>query len=184
MTHTIGYRRVSTLDQNLDRQDLGEVDQLFEERISAKDRERPALAELLRSLRKGDEVRVWSIDRLARDLRDLTDIVSTVTGKEASIRFLSENLQFDPAGASPFAELQLHLMGAFAQFERSIIRQRQAEGIAMAKARGVYKGGKKRLDRKRISALHAEGVGATEIARRTCASRASVYRVLDEGERR
>ena len=178
MSYVFGYRRVSTLDQNFDRQELGPVDRMFEEQLSGKDRNRPALEEMLRSLRRGDEIHVWAIDRLARDLRDLTDIVSHVTDKGASISFLSENLKFDPAAASPLAELQLHLMGAFAQFERAIARRRQAEGIAKAKARGVYKGGKRRLDRKRILQLHADGAGATEIARRVGASRASVYRVL------
>jgi DNA invertase Pin-like site-specific DNA recombinase len=89
----IGYRRVSSLEQNLDRQDLGPIDKMFEEKISgATTKDRPALLDLIDFAREGDEVVVWSIDRIARDLRDLQTIIQTLTDKNASITFLSEKL--------------------------------------------------------------------------------------------
>ena len=90
--------------------------------------------------REGDAVVVFSIDRLARDLRDLQDIISTLNDKGVSISFLSERLTFSAEADDAFAKLQLQMMGAFAEFERNIIKKRQAEGIAKAKAKGVYKG--------------------------------------------
>ncbi len=130
-------------------------------------------------VRDGDLVRVHSIDRLARDLRDLQDIISTITAKGVSITFLSENLTFTANQNDPFAKLQLQMMGAFAEFERSIIRKRQAEGIAKAKAkRGVYTGRKPTIDVAAIQRLKADGLGATAIAKQLGIARASVYRVM------
>ncbi len=142
----VGYRRVSTIDQNLDRQELGSVDRVFEEKVSGKNTDRAALQEMLAFVRDGDEVIVYSIDRLARDLRDLQTIIQTLLDKKVSISFLSEHLSFSADKEDAFSRLQLHLMGAFAEFERGIIRKRQAEGIAKAKDRGVYKGRKKQVD--------------------------------------
>ncbi|SDL32036.1 recombinase family protein [Aliiruegeria lutimaris] len=174
----VGYRRVSTYDQNLDRQDLGEVDQLFEEKESGGTAERPALLQLITYVRAGDEVVVWSIDRLARDLRDLQDLIAKITDKGAKITFLSEQLTFGPEGEDPFAKLQLQMMGAFAEFERAIIRKRQADGIAKAKARGVYAGGKRQIDRGRVIALRDAGQGPSAIANEMGISRMSVHRIL------
>ncbi len=128
--------------------------------------------------RDGDEVVVWSIDRMARDLRDLQSVIQTLNEKNVSISFLSENLTFAPASNDPFAKLQLHLMGAFAEFERSIIRKRQAEGIAKAKAKGVYKGRKPSIDPGKVMELHRQGLGPTKIANEMGISRVSVYRAL------
>ncbi|WP_083599439.1 recombinase family protein [Shimia gijangensis] len=176
----IGYRRVSTYDQKLDRQDLGDIDQLFEEKESGSDRTRPALREMLTYVRAGDEVLVWSIDRLARDFRDLQDIVTQITDKGAGIKFLSEGLAFKSGGDDPFAKLQLHMMGAFAEFELALIRKRQADGIAKAQKRGVYKGGKRRIDREKVVALRTEGLGPSAIAEQMGVSRMSIYRILSE----
>ena len=130
----VGYRRVSSVDQNLDRQDLGQVEKVFEEKLSGKSaKDRPALQAMLDYIREGDTVAVYSIDRLARDLRDLQDIIQTVNDKGATIRFLTEGLTFSAVKEDAFARLQLQMMGAFAEFERNIIRKRQAEGIAKAK---------------------------------------------------
>jgi DNA invertase Pin-like site-specific DNA recombinase len=179
----IGYRRVSSVDQNLDRQDLGPVDKLFEERLSgATAKDRPALMDLIDFAREGDEVVCHSIDRLARDLRDLHDIITTLTGKGATMTFVSERLSFSPQADDPFATLHLHLLGAVAQFERSIIRKRQAEGIAKAKERGVYRGRKPVIDHARIRALHAAGERPTAIARQMGISRITVYRALESGQ--
>ena len=174
----IGYRRVSSEGQNLDRQDLV-CDKLFEEKVSGAKRDREALAGMIEFAREGDEVIVWSIDRLARDLRDLQDIIQRLNDKGVSVSFLKEKLVFSGGAEDAFARLQLQMMGAFAEFERNIIRQRQAEGIARAKARGVYKGRKKTVDTNRIRKMKAEGHSVTEIAELVGASRMTVYRSLN-----
>ena len=175
----VGYRRVSSASQSLDRQELEGCDKVFEEKITGAKRDRPELNRMLDYIREGDEVRVHSIDRLARDLRDLQSIIEQINDKDATITFLKEKLTFKPsAQADPFAKLQLHLIGAFAEFERSIIRERQREGIARAKERGVYAGRKTSIDVDKVKSLHASGVGATEIARQLGIGRASVYRLI------
>lgn len=176
----VGYRRVSSVDQNLDRQDLGEVDKVFEEKLSGKSaKDRPALQAMLEYIREGDSVVVYSIDRLARDLRDLQDIIQTVNDKGASIAFLSEGLTFTADKEDAFARLQLQMMGAFAEFERNIIRKRQAEGIAKAKAKGTYKGRKATIDRDRVRELKGEGLSTYKIAGSMGISRMSVHRILN-----
>lgn len=174
----VGYRRVSTIDQNLERQDLGEVERVFEEKVSGKNTDRAALQEMIAFVREGDEVIVFSIDRLARDLRDLQTIIQTLNDKGVSITFLSERLTFTGDTDDAFSRLQLQLMGAFAEFERNIIRKRQAEGIAKAKARGVYKGGKKKVDDQKIIDLKQQGKRVSEIATALGVSRMTVYRAL------
>ena len=175
----VGYRRVSSASQSLDRQELEGCDKVFEEKITGAKRDRPELNRMLDYIREGDEVHVHSIDRLARDLRDLQSIIEQINDKDATLTFLKEKLTFKPsAQADPFAKLQLHLMGAFAEFERSIIRERQREGIARAKERGVYAGRKASIDVDKVKSLHASGVGASEIARQLGIGRASVYRLI------
>ena len=119
----VGYRRVSSFDQALDRQELEGAERIFEEKESGAKRDRPALLEMIDYIRDGDTVIVHSIDRLARDLRDLQDIIEKVNGKGASISFQTEVLTFKADKADPIATLQLQMMGAFAQFERAIIRK-------------------------------------------------------------
>lgn len=172
----VGYRRVSSEEQNLDRQEL-DCEKVFEEKVSGASRARPALSDLIAWVREGDEVIVWSIDRLARDLRDLQDIIQTLNDKGASVSFVSERLTFKVQDEDPFARLQLQMMGAFAEFERNIIRKRQAEGIAKAKVRGVYKGRRATIDAARIRQMLSDGVGASQIARDMGIGRASVYRL-------
>ena len=174
----VGYRRVSSFDQALDRQELEGAERIFEEKESGAKRDRPALLEMIDYIRDGDTVIVHSIDRLARDLRDLQGIIEKINGKGASISFQTEGLTFKADKADPIATLQLHMMGAFAQFELAIIRKRQAEGIAKAKDRGVYKGRKQSIDAEKVRRLHGEGYGASEIARNMNVGRASVYRLL------
>jgi DNA invertase Pin-like site-specific DNA recombinase len=141
----IGYRRVSTLDQHADRQLEGiEVDKTFLDHASGKDTTRPQLALLLSFVRAGDTVIVHSMDRLARNLDDLRRIVHTLTGRGVRIEFVKEHLAFTGED-SPMASLMLSVMGAFAEFERALIHERQREGIALAKQRGAYKGRKKSL---------------------------------------
>ena len=177
----VGYRRVSHSSQNLDRQELEGCDKVFEEKMSGAKRDRPELNRMLDYICDGDEVRVHSIDRLARDLRDLQGIIEQINAKEATITFSKEQLTFKPsAEADPFAKLQLHLMGAFAEFERSIIRERQREGIARAKERGVYAGRKASIDAAKVKEMHEDGLGATAIAKALGIGRASVYRLLSQ----
>ena len=173
----VGYRRVSTIDQNLDRQDLGNVERVFEEKVSGKNTERAALQDMLSFVREGDEVIVYSIDRLARDLRDLQAIIQTLTDKGVTISFISEKLTFS-GNDDAFSRLQLQLMGAFSEFERNILRKRQAEGIAKAKARGVYKGRKKTVDTAKIITLKQQGKRISDIASELGVSRMTVYRAL------
>ena len=152
----VGYRRVSSLDQALDRQELERAERIFEETESGAKRDRPALSEMINYIRDGDTVIVHSINRLARDLRDLQDIIEKINGKGASISFQTEKLTFKADKADPIATLQLQMMGAFAQFERAIIRKRQSEGIAKAKDRGVYKGRKQSIDAEKVRRLHGK----------------------------
>ena len=174
----IGYKRVSTLEQNLDRQDFQDVDKIFEEKTSGSTSNRPVLEEMIEFVREGDQIFVWSIDRLARNLRDLQDIIKQLNDKNVTISFLSENLTFSSDQEDPFAKLQLHLMGAFSEFERNLLKRRQREGIEKAKLRGVYKGRKKNTDYEQIKDLKKQGLGASEIARKAGVSRVTVYRVL------
>ena len=177
----IGYRRVSSEEQNLDRQELSDCEKVFEEKASAgKGSDRPALDALLDFAREGDEVVVHSIDRLARDLADLQRLLEHLNGKGVRVTFLAEHLSFSASSEDPFARLQLQLLGAFAQFERAIIRKRQAEGIAKAKAKGVYRGRQPSIAPTQVKELHRAGLGATAIAKQLGIGRASVYRLLGE----
>ena len=175
----IGYRRVSTGDQCLDRQELSGVDKVFEEKLSGKSAsDRPALQAMIEFAREGDEVICHSIDRLARDVLDLKRIIQTLNEKGVSVAFVTEGLAFSASQDDPFARLQLHMIGAFAEFERALIRQRQRDGIAKAKLRGAYLGRKATIDPETILSLHEAGMGATAIAERLSVSRSSVYRLL------
>ena len=160
----VGYKRVSSVEQNLARQDLGDVERIFEDKISGKDTNRAALQEMIGFVREGDEVIVHSIDRLARDLRDLQNIIQKLNDKGVGISFLSERLTFTGKADDAMSKLMLQMMGSFAEFERNIIRKRQAEGIAKAKERGVYKGRAKSVSDGKIVALKAKGYKVTEIA--------------------
>ena len=180
----IGYTRVSTTDQTTDRQELGDI-RIFEDKASGKSKDRPALNEMLAYVREGDEVIVYSIDRLARNLRDLEDIIKEVNSKGASVTFLSERLTFSGSDDA-MSTLMLQMMGSFAQFERSMILKRQAEGIAIAKtgpnAKTKYAGRKQSIDRKVISNMLEAGTAATTIARTLGISRQSIYRIKAETE--
>lgn len=175
---SVAYLRTSSFEQNLDRQDI-KCDKLFEEKVSgAATKNRPKLNEMIDYVREGDEVIVWSIDRLARNLQDLQNIIQTLNEKGVTVKFKTENLTFSADSDNPFSKLQLQMMGAFAEFERSMIKKRQAEGIAKAKERGVYKGRKKSIDDKKIRSLKKGGMKVATIARNLGISRMSVYRAL------
>jgi len=180
----IGYIRVSSATQNLDRQLDGiTLDVLYEEKISGKDRNRPELENMLKAVTTGDNVHVHSMDRLARDMVDLCNLVSEITRKGAAIIFHKENLTFAGAKADPMSELMLGILGSVAQFERAIIRERQAEGIAKAKERGVYAkhGRKAEITQATIEELKsrvAAGEPKARVAKDLGISRDSLYRLL------
>ena len=176
----VGYRRVSTVEQNLDRQDLGVVEQVFEDKASGKNADREQLQKMLSFVRSGDEVVVYSIDRLARDLRDLQSIITKLNDNGVTIEFLSERLVFSGRSDDAFEKLQLQMMGAFAEFERNIIRKRQAEGIAKEKERGVYENRKrkKKVSDVRVIGLKDEGLNNTEIAEYLGIGRMTVHRAM------
>lgn len=182
----VGYVRVSTLDQRADRQLEGvQLDRIFEDKVSGKNmKDRPQLEEMLKYVREGDIVYVHSMDRLARNLEDLLAIVRKLTEKGAKINFLKENLSFDPQqSASPMSKLILGVMGAVAEFERELIHERQREGIALAKARGAYKGRAKRVTPEMMSRakeLLVSGRSVSNVAKELGVSRASLYRWFAE----
>ncbi|WP_255997856.1 recombinase family protein [Corynebacterium sp. CCUG 71335] len=139
----MSYIRVSSVDQNLARQRemVGAVDREFGDEISARSRDnRPGLDDCLAYLRHGDTLQVASIDRLARSLVDLRGIIDQITAQGASVRFVKEHLTFSKDSTDPRATLMLGVLGSFAEFERSIIRERQAEGSALAKRPESTKG--------------------------------------------
>jgi DNA invertase Pin-like site-specific DNA recombinase len=181
----IGYIRVSSLDQQVARQLEGiEVDKTFTDKASGKDAKRPQLELLLSFVRTGDTVFVHSMDRLARNLDDLRRIVQTLTGKGVRIEFVKEHLSFTGED-SPMASLMLSVMGAFAEFERALINERQREGIALAKQRGAYKGRKKSLSQSSIAQLHQRlttGISKAQVAREFGISRQTLYQYLRRGE--
>ncbi|EWC38975.1 recombinase family protein [Stutzerimonas stutzeri] len=177
----IGYIRVSTLDQNPDRQLEGvQVSKVFIDKASGKDTQRPQLEALLSYIREGDTLVVHSMDRLARNLDDLRRVVKQLTGQAVRIEFVKEALTFTGED-SPMANLLLSVMGAFAEFERALIRERQREGISVAKQRGVYRGRKKALSESRIEELRLR-IEAREpkaaLAREFGISRATLYEYL------
>jgi DNA invertase Pin-like site-specific DNA recombinase len=178
---SVGYVRVSSVNQNTERQDLGEVDKIFTEKLSGKDTKRPELLAMIDYVRDGDTIVVYSIDRLARDLRDLQDIISKLNDKGVAITFLSEKLTFGAGVDDALAKLQLQMMGAFAEFERNIIRKRQAEGITKAKERGVYTNRKRKttIDYEKVKSLRNEGLSTYRIANDMKISRMSVHRILN-----
>ncbi|WP_257287647.1 recombinase family protein [Endozoicomonas sp. SESOKO2] len=176
----VGYIRVSSADQNTDRQlaDL-KLDRVFIDKCSGSTTDRPELKEMLRYVREGDTIHVHSIDRLARSLRDLGQIVDDLQNQGVGIHFHKNNLKFS-SHSSPSDKLLLNMLGAVAEFEREIIRERQAEGIAKAKAKGVYKGRKPNIDKhERIRMLrHEEGMSLRKIAEAVGCSLSSVQRAL------
>ncbi len=178
----IGYIRVSTLEQNVDRQLEGvKIDKKYIDKVSGKDTNRPQLKALLDYVRDGDIIITHSMDRLARNLDDLRRLVTTLTNRGISIQFVKESLTFTNKSDS-MSNLLLSVMGAFAEFERSLIHERQLEGIELAKARGAYKGGKLTLNDTQIKDIKtraAQGENKTKIAKLYNIDRRTVYRYIN-----
>jgi DNA invertase Pin-like site-specific DNA recombinase len=153
-TQVVAYVRVSAVDQNLGRQleAVGDVDRVFEEKVSGGSRaDRIALLDCIRYVREGDVVKVASMDRLARSLGDLRQIVDEITGKGASVVFVKEQQTYSRDTEDAIGRLMLNLLGAFAEFERTLIRERQREGIRLAQAAGKYKGRAQKLTAKQLA---------------------------------
>lgn len=178
----IGYIRVSSSDQNIDRQLVGlELDRIFTDRASGKNTDRPQLEAMLTYVRDGDQVFVHSLDRLARNLVDLRRIVSDLVARDIAIQFTTENLIFSSDKTSPMSDLLLSLLGAVAEFERALIRERQREGIAAARVRGVYRGRRPSLTPDQIAEIKQliiSGIPKAELARRYGVSRETIYQAL------
>nr|WP_046286033.1 recombinase family protein [Mycobacterium sp. UM_NZ2] len=176
---TVGYVRVSAAYQNTDRQLDGlHLDKVFTDKASGKDTHRPQLQQCLGYLRDGDTLIVHSMDRLARSLVDLRRTVDDLVAREVTVRFVKEGLTFSSDSTDPCAVLMLSVMGAVAEFERSLILERQREGIAIAKAKGKYKGRVPSLTDDQATEVADRldaGESAVALAREYGISRATVY---------
>jgi DNA invertase Pin-like site-specific DNA recombinase len=181
MTPHFGYARVSSFDQNEERQLDGlELTKTFTDKCSGKDRNRPELQRALEHLREGDTLHVHSIDRLARNLVDLQQIVEELNSRGVAVVFHKENLTFS-GETNPMQKLLFQVMGSFAEFERSMIRERQREGIEAAKRKGKYKGRKAALSPNQIEEIrgrHAQREKITDLAREYGVSRQTLYAAL------
>lgn len=178
----IAYIRVSTVEQNTERQlsDCGiKFDKVFEDKASGGSTDRPELNRLMDYAREGDTIHIHSIDRLARSLDDLRKLVTNWNKNGITVRFHKEGLNFTADDNTPIAELMLNMLGAVAQFERSIIRERQAEGIAKAVAKGKYKGRVADKERhKQIINLRKQGMSIRKIAQELSCNPSTVQRVI------
>ena len=179
----VGYIRISTVDQNIARQEvlmreMG-VEKVFIDRLSGKNTDRPELKKMMAFVRQGDTVVVESISRFARNTRDLLELVEQLTGK--GVEFVSKKESIDTT--TPTGKFMLTIFGAVAELEREYILQRQAEGIAIAKEQGVYKGRQPivRPDFERIVALWRSGrITATEAMKRLDMKPSTFYRRVKE----
>lgn len=179
----VAYARVSTSDQNLARQletlKAYNPDKIFTDQVSGKNLERPGFNQMLEYVREGDMIYVCSLDRLARNLNDLLGTIKYLQACGVSIHFLKENILISSdAQTSSMSKLILSIMGAVAEFERALIRERQQEGIDLAKKRGVYRGRTPiAVDRvAKAKELYELGVPLSRIASQTKISRSTLYR--------
>jgi DNA invertase Pin-like site-specific DNA recombinase len=177
----IGYVRVSSYDQNPNRQlELLDVDRVFTDKASGKDTHRPQLQALLAYAREGDTLVVHSMDRLARNVDDLRRIVQGENKRGVNVQFIKEALTFTGEDL-PMANLMLSVLGAVAQFERDLLKERQREGIALAKQRGVYRGRRRSLSPERAAELRLRaeaGEQKAALAREFSVSRETLYHYL------
>ena len=187
-TARIGYIRVSSADQNLARQEETlkpyDLDRVFADKASGKNLERPEFQRMIEFVREGDELYVCSMDRMARNLNDLLTITTRLQEKGVTVHFLKEKIALDPTGeTSAMTKLLMSMMGAVAEFERALIRERQREGIAVAKANGAYKGRSRSVTDEQIEKMKElveTGVPLAKAARKVGVSRATAYRYLKE----
>lgn len=182
----VGYIRVSSEEQNIERQLEGyELDKKFIDRVSGKNTKRENFELMINYVREEDCIFVHSMDRMARNLDDLRSTVSKLNKRGVSVHFVKENLTFS-GDNSPMANLLLSIMGAFAEFERDLILERQREGIRLAKMRGAYKGGKKILTTEQEKELHElveQRWRKTDIAKHFNVHRTSIYGYLKRNKK-
>jgi DNA invertase Pin-like site-specific DNA recombinase len=181
--HKVGYVRVSTLDQNTQRQLEGvSLDKVFTDKASGKDTKRPQLQAALNHVRAGDSLIVHSMDRLARNVEDMLRLVRELNGKGVSVEFVKENMAFTVGSEDPRSVLMFTMLSAFSQFERALIKERQREGIALAKAKGnVYKGRKPSLGSDKVAELRKQvsaGANKSKLAKDFGISRETLYQYL------
>lgn len=184
MSHqNIGYIRVSSSDQNADRQlcDIP-LNKTFTDYITGSLKDRPKLNECIDYVRQGDTLHVHSIDRLARNLLDLQEIIKTIIQKGVVLKFLKENLTFTSIN-DPMATLTLQIMGAFAEFERTMIRTRQREGIDAAKKKGKHLGRPHIVNEKFVREVEKKRLNLQSIrsiAKDMNVSRATIYKAMEK----
>jgi DNA invertase Pin-like site-specific DNA recombinase len=177
----VGYIRVSSEDQETARQLDGVlVEKTFVDKVSGKNTDRAQLQAMLEYIREGDTVHIHSMDRLARNLIDLRTLVTRMTGKGVVVKFMKEHLSFTGTD-DPMSTLLMNVIGAVAEFERSIIRERQREGIAIAKRKGVYKGSMLKLSQDNIEEMKrlvSTGVPVAKVCKQYKINRRTYYRYL------
>ncbi len=163
----IGYIRVSTVQQNTVRQLDGiELDKVFVDKCSGSTTDRVELQRLKEYVREGDTVVVHDISRLARDMKDLLGLIEFFNSKSVAVQFIKENMGFSADKSNPMNELLLNLLGSVYQFERQMLLERQAEGIAKAKAAGKYKGRAATVDKQVILDCLAGGLSIRKTAQK------------------
>jgi DNA invertase Pin-like site-specific DNA recombinase len=177
----LGYKRVSSVDQNTDRQ-LAEIelDRIVEDKASGKSKDRPGLQQLISYAREGDVVYVHSLDRLARNLKDLKELVDKFKERKVELRFVKENLVFNAVN-NPMSELMLNVLGAIAEFERSLILERQKEGIKIAHSKGKYLGRPKMITDEQesdICRLINLNYSVSGLSKKYQLSRQTIYKIL------
>ena len=180
----VGYIRVSTLEQNTHRQlEETSLDMLFTDRASGKDTKRPQLQAALNHVRDGDILVAHSMDRLARNVEDMLRLVRELNDKGVSVEFVKENLTFSAGSDDPRSTLMFTMLSAFSQFERALIKERQREGIALAKAKGIYKGRKPALSKDKVIELRksvSAGANKSKLAKDFGISRETLYQYLKQ----
>ena len=176
---TVAYKRVSTEIQNTERQLEGMTfDKEFEDKLSGKDTNRPQLQALLDYVREGDIVYIHSLDRLGRNTKDLSDLMALFKDKKVTVIFTKQGLEFNTNTNNPMSDLMFNMLSAFSQFEREILLERQREGIAIAKAKGKYKGSKEKINKDDIKQLVADGMSYRNIAKKLKISLSTVQRTM------
>jgi DNA invertase Pin-like site-specific DNA recombinase len=180
----IGYIRVSSIDQNTDRQLAAiRLDKIFEEKVSGKDIKRPQLEAMLSHIREGDHVYVHELSRLGRSMIDLHQLVEQILKKDVSITFVKEKLTYASGqDADPMQEAMFGMLSVFSQFERSLIKQRQKEGIAAAKKAGKHLGRPIKLtDEQKIEIIgkHKGGSTPSQLSKEYGVSRGTIYNIIN-----
>lgn len=179
----IGYIRVSTDVQNVDRQLEGiDIDRKFIDVASGKNKDRPAFQEMIRYIREGDLLIVHSLDRLGRNMVDILNIVESFIEKGIGIQFVKDNMSFSKQPTA-VEKLILQTMASFAEFERNILKERQREGIEIAKAKGLYKGRRRALKLDQVIELNKKvemGIPKARVAREFGISVVTLYEYLKD----